>query len=296
MIKETSETSRGSSELRGAKEQPCAVFESQFRELRPERFWAGKVTVADDSVDLSRLKEAIGQVAKTTGVTFSGFLRESPQGIVYEISRYPRRAFGPVASIETYEENLEKLAVGLREQGISARSAAVELPERQVFRVVVGLEEGYFNHEKGTLLDKVRAKTTPGCEPDEVREVMVLFERAGVAESVACLASQPCATRAEIIKILEAADLAKHHSLSEIRALTSETVELASVQILAAGPWGKYEEAAALITGDPEYLDAVKHVAAVFHQARIAVEEIGPDGGAAHMVEIVAYCPDPDKN
>ena len=76
----------------------------EVRELAPEEFWGGSVTLGELSEE--EFAQRIGEVANELSFTYSGY-RVSGN---YYFSRYPRRAFGPVAPVGKYQEALQKLA------------------------------------------------------------------------------------------------------------------------------------------------------------------------------------------
>lgn len=110
---------------------------SEFRELRPEEFWGGSVHVKGTN------DQDFGKITSETSTeldfTFSGY--RSPQTaeeFEYHFSRYPRRKFGPVAPIEKYRDALAKLSTRL-----NTRAEEDKRTETPVFRIVLGLQEGY---------------------------------------------------------------------------------------------------------------------------------------------------------
>lgn len=265
--------------------------EAEFRHLVPEQYWGGCVSVPDPGIEPEQLRSAIATIAREQGITFSGFLCAGDSGeLRYEISRYPRRAFGPVASIETCEANLGSLVSGLRQRGINAEVSPEPIVSTPSFRVILGLEEGYLNHERKELCEKL-AKS---CGPQERGEAIDLFRRAGLGEQAESLA-RLSENREKFIEVLQSTDLTRRHSVQEVITLTAGAVAVKSAEIFTAGSWGQYQESAAVVTGPAAERYLILQLAATFHQARIAIEEFGPTGATAHMVEIRAYCTDPDE-
>lgn len=116
---------------------------TKFRELKPEEFWGGSVSF--EGLSPEEFAQKIKEAAEETGFTYSGYTSEEE----YHFSRYPRRAFGPVASIEKHQEALKVLAEKL---GVNSKEEV--RTEEPRFRVLLGLEEGYLEYKKKELLKK----------------------------------------------------------------------------------------------------------------------------------------------
>ena len=265
----------------------------QFRHLDPEVYWAGRVSTSDSAITPERLKGAIAAVAKEENVTFSGFLSRGPDGeLRYEISRYPRRAFGPVPSIERCEENLSALVDGLKRHGITVEASPGERPSSPAFRMVLGLEEGYYEHERRKLCEKLENGTF-GYQ--DMIATIRLFIQAGSGQSIFPFCLRDGEVSAEFKAALRDTSLAQRHSVEEVMKLTAGAVEIRPAEIVSAGPWGVYQEPAAVVSGSIDEVQIALHAAAAFHQERVAVEEFGPWGATTHMVELCDFCPDPDE-
>ncbi|HAB53992.1 hypothetical protein A2480_00545 [Candidatus Uhrbacteria bacterium RIFOXYC2_FULL_47_19] len=248
----------------------------EVRELAPEEFWGGSVTLGELSEE--EFAQRIGEVANELSFTYSGY-RVSGN---YYFSRYPRRAFGPVAPVGKYQEALQKLAEKLGTVGNEEKKS-----EQPKFRVLLGLQEGYAEHKKrgvierigkGEITDIEKAKEIVRVEIDGLSEVGIDIDKFSSIE--------------ELRDVIEKTNLGKNHTLAEVQEALGEGFDLVSAEIYSAGSWGKYTEPAIIIEGDKSQLQKVYALAEKFRQARIAVEDL--QDGQAHMVE-TKYCEDPDK-
>ena len=114
-----------------------------FRELQPEEFWGGSVSLRN--IKEEDFESAISQLALELQFTYSGYRSSKDlEEANYNFSRYPRRKFGPVAPIQQYRLALTKLGEKLHTQMTEEQKA-----EKPVLRVLLGLHEGY---DKNTTL------------------------------------------------------------------------------------------------------------------------------------------------
>lgn len=119
----------------GEKNYEKAVGE--FRELTPEKWWAAsiKINLSDEDFE-----QAIKRAVQEEKFTYSGYrIKHAEGGFEYHFGRYPRRAFGPVVSIERHKSALKKLA---ETTGGQASEKTVS-PDKPRFRILLGLVEGY---------------------------------------------------------------------------------------------------------------------------------------------------------
>lgn len=252
-----------------------------FRELQPEEFWGGFIPVQDISEE--EFAQKISEAALELGFTYSGYrIAKEGGGFDYHFSRYPRRAFGPVPSIEKHQEALKRLVAKLGKEGIEEK-----LTEQPRFRVLLGLEEGYAEYKKNNIIEKInkkeiasleQAKKALESEIGNLSEIGINFDNFNNLE--------------ELKNFLLKTDLGKKHTIEEVKRELGEGFDLTPAEIYSVGPWGKYVEPAVVIEGDESQLQKVYDLANKFHQARIAVEMLHKK--QSYMVE-TKYCEDPDK-
>jgi len=254
---------------------------TEFRELSPEEFWSGVVFVEDLSDE--EFEQKIIEVAKELDFTYSGYrIPKDEKDFEYHFSRYPRRAFGPVASIEKHQEALQKLAEKLETHGEEEKKT-----EQPRFRVLLGLQEGYGEYKKRNIVERINK-----------RDITTLEDAKKILESEIGDLSEfgidinKFSNIEELKSVLEETNFGKDHTLEEVQQELGETFNLTQAEIYSAGSWGKYTEPAVLIEGDKSQIQKVYALAKKFHQARIAVEDL--QAGQSHMVE-TKYCEDPDK-
>lgn len=245
--------------------------EIEVRELAPEAFWGGRIKVENMEKFISAIKKS----AEETNFTYSWFLI----GNEYVMTRYPRRAFGPIASIKKHQEALKALESNLSVQG----KEETTIPEAK-FRVLLWLEEGYAEYQKNTLLAAL--KTEKEVTENVRSSILELFwesdQQADIKEM----------NRSQLTKLLSNTDLSKLHSLKEVSTILWDAFNLEEAKIYTVWSWGTYEEPAVLITWNKGDIQKVYKLAEDFHQARIAVEDL--QKGQSYMVE-TKYCSDPDK-
>jgi len=254
---------------------------TEFRELRPEEFWGGFVSV--ENLSDEEFAQKIGEAANELGFTYSGYrIPKGEKGFIYHFSRYPRRAFGPVAPIEKHQEALQKLAEKLGVNGEEEKRT-----EQPRFRVLLGLQEGYAEYKKRNIVERIgkaEIVTLADAKRDVKSEIGDLLEFGIDIDKFASLD--------ELKEVLEKANFGKDHTHEEVQKELGDEFDLTQVEIYSVGPWGTYTEPAVLIEGDKTRLQKVYALAEKFHQARIAVEDL--QAGQSYMVE-TKYCEDPDK-
>lgn len=253
----------------------------EFRELRPEEFWGGSVSV--ENMDDEEFAKKISEAAKELEFTYSGYrVPTSEKKFDYHFSRYPRRAFGPVAPIEKHQEALQKLAEKLGTKGGEEKTT-----EQPRFRVLLGLQEGYAEHKKRGIVERINkgeiktlgdAQKAIKSEVDNLSEFGIDIDRFTNID--------------ELKNVLEVTNFGKDHTIKEVQKELGDKFNLTQAEIYSVGPWGKYTEPAVVIEGDKTRLQEVHALAEKFRQARIAVEDL--QAGQSHMVE-TKYCENPDK-
>jgi hypothetical protein len=265
---------------------------AEIRELPSIEFWAGKVTFPEGTSAEDAMRSVIDFVTGNPGSRFSGFLTEEKGRVEYQFTRYPRRQFEEPQTLDELHVLLERFARSVG--GIGER---VDLPQEPNARIVLGLSEGYFEHEKKSLLNNLGNLT-----PMEARQqASKLLEEAGKSEEAARLAfSEPSVDAAR--EALNGTQLTIIHTVGEIRAKVPDQVSLQSATILSVYAWesegqrhvGHYEEPAVVVQSPVEHEAAIVALGDFFHQERIALERRGPDGSTAHMVEYKKGCTSPD--
>ena len=254
---------------------------TEFRELRPEEFWGGSVSV--ENLSDEEFAQKIGEAANELGFTYSGYrIPKGEEGFDYHFSRYPRRAFGPVAPIEKHQEALRKLSEKLETKGKEEKG--VEQPR---FRVLLGLQEGYAEYKKRSIVERIGKEEITTLE--EAKKV-IKSEIGSLSEFG--IDVDKFASLDELKVVLEKANFGKDHTLEEVQKELGDEFDLTQSEIYSAGSWGKYTEPAIVIEGDKAQIKKVYALAEKFRQARIVVEDL--QAGQSHMVE-TKYCGDPDK-
>jgi hypothetical protein len=125
-----------------------------FRELPPLEWWAGGVRTALPDVVF---EDHFAKVAEEKKIRFSGYRTSRDEKGVYgyNFSRYVRRNFGPVPSVDEYRSALRALA-----DSVVGEEYEEHRTEQPRFRVLFGLVEGY---------DPANALTHT---PEEVKQIL----------------------------------------------------------------------------------------------------------------------------
>lgn len=254
---------------------------TEFRELRPEEFWGGSVSV--ENLSDEEFAQKISEVANELGFTYSGYrIPKGEDGFDYHFSRYPRRAFGPVAPVEKHQEALQKLAEKLGTRGKEEKK--IEQPR---FRVLLGLQEGYAEYKKRSIVERIGKEEITTLEDAQKAIRLEIGDLSEFGIDIDKFTSLD-----ELKEVLEKANFGKDHTLEEVQKELGDEFDLTQAEIYSAGSWGKYTEPAIVIEGNKTQVQKVYALAEKFRQARIAVEDL--NAGRSHMVE-TKYCGDPDK-
>jgi hypothetical protein len=252
---------------------------TEFRELAPEDFWGGSVSL--EGISPEEFAKKIKEAAEENEFTYSGYT----SGEEYHFSRYPRRAFGPVAPVEKHQEALKTLTEKLGTEG--KEEVKTEEPK---FRVLLGLEEGYSENKKKSIIEKIDKGELANAESAKIEIKKVLGQ---VVKEINLEDKINVAGSLEEIKnILSQTNLGKNHTIEEVRSELGEGFDLKNASIYSAGSWGNYQEPAVVIEGNQANLSKVYALAEKFKQARIAVENL--KDGKSHIME-TKYCEDPDR-
>ncbi|HOE81010.1 MAG TPA: hypothetical protein PLA38_00680 [bacterium] len=270
-----------SNKIEGGLSPQEQLQKTEFRELRPEEFWGGLVSV--EGLSDEEFAKKISEAANELGFTYSGYrIPKGEEGFDYHFSRYPRRAFGPVVSVEKHQEALEILAKKLGTEGREEKKT-----EQPRFRVLLGLQEGYSEYKKRGIVERINkgeiatlesARQAIKSEIGDLSEFGINLDEFTDIE--------------ELKTVLEKTNFGKDHTFEEVQRELGEGFDLTQAEIYSVGPWGNYTEPALVIEGDKAQVQKVYALAEKFHQARIAVEDL--QIGQSHMVE-TKYCEDPDE-
>ncbi len=253
----------------------------EVKELSPEEFWSGSISVEglSDEEFAGKIREA----AVELGFTYSGYRTEKKEGgFTYYFSRYPRKAFGPVAPIKKHQEALLKLAGKFNAEPVEDQKV-----KESKFRVLFGLREGYKEYKKKTIVDKINNGeiTTLGEAKQTIQEQIGNIGEFNIKLN-------EIESLKQLKNILEKIDFGKEHTIEEVKTELGEHFDLTEAEIYSVGPWGYYSEPAVIIEGDKSQLREVYSIAEKYHQSRIAVEDL--QKGTSQMVE-TKYCEDPNK-
>ncbi|MBI3591793.1 MAG: hypothetical protein HY094_10500 [Candidatus Melainabacteria bacterium] len=125
---------------------------SLFRELKPEAWWSGFVSVKDSNKeDFIKKLEAL---AKELNFNFSGWIVDKQDGSFdYFFTRYPRKKYGPLAELIEHDKVLERLA-----RETNGDPDIEDYSDSSKFRIVLGLRELYETSNKLHTIEEVRTE------------------------------------------------------------------------------------------------------------------------------------------
>ena len=125
---------------------------SAFRELKPEAWWSGSVSVTNLSKDdfINKLEF----LAKESNFNFSGWIVDKENGSFdYFFTRYPRKKYGPIARLKEFDDMLERLA-----KEINGEPSIEDYSNSPKFRIVLGLRELYEESNKLHTIEEVQTE------------------------------------------------------------------------------------------------------------------------------------------
>jgi len=127
------------------------MLRAGFRNLEPIRLWSGKLR---PDIDLADFRRSVGALSAELNESFSGFITQDNEGRVrtFTRTRYPRKKYG-IPEIEQITASTDTLAKKLgREVTDETR-----VP-KEIFRVVLGLLEGYDKSSDLHTIEEVRER------------------------------------------------------------------------------------------------------------------------------------------
>ena len=248
-----------------------SINNHEVRELAPEQFWWWKVKI----IDFDKFNQAIEESVKETGFTYSGFI----SGGEYTMTRYPRRAFWPVAAIDVYKNALQTLANKL---WVEAEEETFDLFHPTI-RVLLWLEEWYEEYQKRNLMKQIENDEF-NIENTKLAITNLLKEN--------WMQNIQNMSWADIYQLLSDLNLSKTHSLEEVKSYLWEEFSINDAKIFTVWWRGQYSEPAVIIYWPKDKKSQIYKLVENFRQARIAVEDLWK--WEAYMVE-TKYCEDPDK-
>ncbi len=121
-----------------------------FRELKPEAWWSGSVSVKNLSKDdFIKKLEALSNELK---FNFSGWIvTKEYDSFDYFFTRYPRKKYGPIADVREFSNVIERLA-----KEANGDFDIEDNSDSPRFRIVLGLRELYEESNKLHTIEEVR--------------------------------------------------------------------------------------------------------------------------------------------
>jgi hypothetical protein len=258
------------------------VAQVPLRILGPEKMWGGELRVFGPTV--FGMEDLLKRAGQESGQRLPGYIIDEPDGSVScHISRLPRRI-----NLEVPPEKEFVTAVQAAQKSISAMDfncllQIEQLSSKEEFRVILGLEEGYFESRRKDILRQIDDFTLT-----TVHDVKDMFmQRIGTPTDWGIdLDSAKSVT--EIRKIIDSVSMSKVHTTEEVLAELSSEFQVTPCMIYSVAPEYIYKEPAVrIVAADSEVnLEKLVLLAAKFRQARFSLERLHT--GEAFNIEILA--------
>jgi hypothetical protein len=250
------------------------------RILGPETLWGGEISVV--SLDTSELQEILNQTGKRTGLRLAGYISQQEGGLNYHMARLPRRVNLEVPPLETFQQAFDAVQHTLSNDGIDYKSREEQAVLEPQLRVLLGLEEGYFESRRKDLVRQIGEMIFSNV--DQVREAFELR----IGDPLPWKIDFQNWTSIEDAKQnLEAVSMSKLHTFEEIRSMLPSEFEVNQCLIHSVAPDYIYVEPAVEIIAPRTQMnfETLTVLAAQFHQARFSLEHL--DTMEAFNVEIL---------
>lgn len=256
------------------------------RQLGPVAAWGGELIVHCGTIE--QLKELIKVVSAEMGVKISGFISElDDSGLVFHMSRWPRRVGVPVPPISDSKQILDRLIANAECYSFEAISKE-DIWGAPHARALLGLEEGYFDGRRKNIIINWDAAQDKSLE----RLICTLSTQIGDLQQFG-IDIHAFQEASKLIECLRSATFTTRHTVEEVtRAIGSSAATLTPTYIYSIDQAKDYcyEEPAVIVEGPNSecFFAAVVKVGHAMHQARFSYEDL--NCGVAWNVEILDYC------
>jgi hypothetical protein len=253
------------------------------------RSWVGSITF--ESRHEPDVKLLIQKTSRELGLSIPGYFTNNSEGFTtFSTSRYPRRAGDAVPPVANYRRSLDALATAINPLDGLRASCEESLRDIPSLRIVLGLEEGYFEGKKKEVL----AQVTNGKVSTKTELEAALTTLLGDYSSLGIDISE-CPDLTSAVAIVQGSNLGVRHTLAEVKAFLGEMFEVTQAQVFSVRPeyTDPYEEPAAAIEAPATKDNFEKFVllANAFKQARFSVENLAT--GAVVNIEIEHFSTKP---
>jgi hypothetical protein len=258
------------------------ISEISLRILGPEVMWGADIRVPD--VTVAGMEKLLQEAGRASGHRLPGYIiKEADGSVSCHISRLPRRISLEVPPTSVFVEAVKAAENTIRKNDFQCSVQIERLSDKEEFRVILGLEEGYFEARRKDILKQIDdgALTTA----DAVRE---MFQQRIGSPADWKIDLDAAQSLAEIREIIDSVSMSRLHTVEEVLAGLSEQFEVTPCTICSVAPEYTYKEPAVRIIAADNHsnLEAIVRLANAFHQARFSLERLNT--GEAFNIEILA--------
>jgi len=253
-----------------------------LRILGPEKMWGGELRVVGPTPE--GMEQLLKWAGQKSGGRLPGYIIDEPDGSVsYHVSRLPRRVTIPVPPEEEFLTAVQAAQETIRKQDFVCSLRIEAISDKEEFRVILGLEEGYFESRRKDLLRQIDDFTLASVK--EVRDAFL--QRLGNPGDWGIDLDSGNSVSA-LREIIDSVSMSRLHSVKEVLAELSEEFNVTPCTIYSVAPEYTYREPAVRIVAPDTKANLEKLVllAARFHQARFSFERLHT--GEAFNIEILA--------
>ena len=241
---------------------------NRYRALGPIETWGADIYLRP--ANRPQIAPVLQELAERTGRSYAGVLHDDDGLLQVHLSRYPRRAGLPVASISSFRQGFCEVLEALDRAGVKTVAASEsEAPaEGGLHRATIGLVEGYTETRKQALVKLIQTGRISGLTEarrmieDQLGDLSAYGLDLSAARDVRHLAG------------ILSRSLSKLHTLAEVEALAKGSAAVRGGNILSVAPAKYlYEEPCAVLIGKGyQARDVMFKVARTFAQARFTLE------------------------
>lgn len=253
-----------------------------LRILGPEKMWGGELRVYGPTV--YGMEDLLQKAGAESGHRLPGYIIDEPDGAVScHVSRLPRRVNLEVPPETEFLKAVQAAQKTIRGYDFNCSLKIESLSEREEFRVILGLEEGYFESRRKDLLKQINDFTLT-----TVQEVKDMFMQRIGNPADWDIDLDSAKSVSEIRAIIDSVSMSKLHTVDEVLRELSGEFTVTPCQICSVAPEYTYKEPAVrIVVADSEAnLEKLVLLATKFRQARFSLERLHT--GEAFNIEILA--------
>jgi len=253
-----------------------------LRILGPEKMWGAELRVYGPTA--LGLEDLLERAGKENNIRLPGYIIDDEVGpATCHISRLPRRVNLEVPPEKDFMDAVQAAQKTIRGYDFNSTLKIEQKSDREEFRVILGLEEGYFESRRKDLVKQIDDFTLTSVE-----EVKSMFMQRIGDPADWNINLDSAKSVSEIRAIIDSVSMSKLHTVEEVLKELSGEFIVTPCQICSVAPEYTYKEPAVrIVAADSEAnLEKLVLLAAKFRQARFSLERLHT--GEAYNIEILA--------